>query len=65
MNEQHVLAAWVHGWLSGLHLLGTVYNARRRNWVDVVAHSAALAYSVRAVIHHAKEAGPSINMAED
>ena len=30
--ELHALACFVHGALTALHVLGAVYNYRRRNW---------------------------------
>lgn len=48
------LGVFVHGVLAGLHLLGLVYNARRRNWIDVAAHGFAAAYDVYAVSKHMK-----------
>jgi hypothetical protein len=32
--------------------LGAVYNCRRRNWWDVMAHLAAAGYDARSVRHH-------------
>ena len=49
----HETALFVHGCLAALHLVGVAYNARRKNRVDVLAHSLALIYSVRSVLHHA------------
>lgn len=48
------LGIFVHGVLAGLHGLGAVYNAKRKNWLDVLAHSAALAYDTWAVVKHTK-----------
>jgi hypothetical protein len=50
--ELHALACFVHGALTALHVLGMVYNCRRRNWWDVVAHLAAAGYDARSVRHH-------------
>jgi hypothetical protein len=50
--ELHALACFVHGALTALHVLGAVYNCRRRNWWDVMAHLAAAAYDARSVRHH-------------
>jgi len=49
------LGIFVHGVLTGLHVLGIVYNWRRRNWTDVAAHSAAAAYDSWAVHKHIKQ----------
>ena len=46
------LATFVHGVLAGLHALGLVYNIKRRNWVDVAAHSAAMSYDMWATAKH-------------
>ena len=53
-NEVHELSTFVHGALVALHILGIVYNLRRKNWFDVAAHGAAGLYSLRATHHHAK-----------
>ena len=50
--ELHSLACFVHGVLTALHILGAVYNCRRRNWWDVTAHLAAAGYDARSVRHH-------------
>jgi hypothetical protein len=50
--ELHALACFVHGALTALHVLGAVYNCRRRNWWDVMAHMAAAAYDARSARHH-------------
>lgn len=55
-KDVHVLAAFVHGALAALHTLGVVYNARRRNWWDVAAHSLGVAYDVKSARHHYLEA---------
>lgn len=46
------LAAFTHCLLAGLHILGIAYNLKRRNWLDVAAHSLAAAYDVQALHHH-------------
>ena len=58
-SEVHSLAAFVHGSLVALHLLGTVYSVRRKNWFDLLVHSCGVAFSVRATAHHAKLARPT------
>lgn len=55
-REVHELSIFVHGVLSGLHLLGVVYGIKRKNWLDVAAHTFGVAFSVRATVHHTKEA---------
>ena len=53
-SEQDIeyLATFVHGVLAGLHALGIVYNIKRRNWIDVAAHSAAMSYDMFATAKH-------------
>jgi len=46
------LATFVHGVLAGLHALGIVYNIKRRNWIDVAVHSAAMSYDMFATAKH-------------
>jgi hypothetical protein len=50
--EVHALGCFVHGALTALHMLGAVYNYRRRNSWDVVAHIAAALYDARSARHH-------------
>lgn len=52
--EVHILSVFVHGWLFGLHTLGIAYNARRRNWVDVAAHTIGAAYSMHSITSHTR-----------
>lgn len=49
------LGVFVHGVLAGLHLLGVVYNMRRRNWWDVTAHTAAAIYDTHAAMAHTRD----------
>ena len=51
-QEIQCLATFVHGALVALHALGVAYNIKRRNWFDVSAHSAAMAYDVWATAKH-------------
>ena len=53
-KEVEVLAAFVHGALAFGHLLGLVYNMRRRNAFDMAMHGAALAYDTYAVVKHTR-----------
>jgi hypothetical protein len=46
------LGVFVHGSLCALHLLGFVYNLRRRNRFDVIVHAAAALYDGHAVLVH-------------
>jgi hypothetical protein len=50
--ELHALACFVHGALTALHVLGAIYNCRRRNWKDVAIHVGAALYDARSVRHH-------------
>lgn len=54
--EVHILAACVHGFLTFGHLLGVLYNVKRKNRVDVAIHTACIVYDARAVRHHYLEA---------
>src|SRR4051812_41183497 len=53
-SEVHVLAAFVHGALTALHLLGLVYNLRRRHPVQTALHVGGVVFSAHAVRHHLK-----------
>ena len=55
-REVHELSIFVHGVLSGLHLLGVVYGIKRKNWFDTAAHTLGVIFSVQATVHHTKEA---------
>lgn len=46
------LSIFVHGVLTGLHILGIAYNLKKRNWGDVAAHTAAAGYDLWAVNKH-------------
>lgn len=46
------LAAFVHGALAAGHLLGLVYNLRRRKWDDATIHGAAMVYDTIAAYKH-------------
>lgn len=46
------LGIFVHGVLAGLHLLGFVYNLKRKNWVDVTCHGLATGYDGYATVKH-------------
>ena len=46
------LGVFVHGVLAGLHLLGVVYNLRKRNYWDVVVHAIAVSYDTWSVSRH-------------
>lgn len=54
-QELHTLSAFVHGALVTLHTLGAVYNARKKNAWETVAHTAGIAFSLYGTIHHLQE----------
>lgn len=54
-RELHVLAAFVHGALVTLHTLGAVYNLRKHNRWQTIAHAAGVAFSLDSTVHHIKE----------
>lgn len=51
-RQMQTLGVFVHGVLFALHALGVVYNARRRNPIDVVAHGCAAGYDLWATGKH-------------
>lgn len=51
------LAVVVHGSLATLHLLGLLYNLRRRNVLDSLVHGAAALYDINAVRAHVATLG--------
>jgi len=53
--ELEGLSVFVHGMLASLHLLGVVYNVRRRSYLDVAAHSAAFVYDIYAAGNHLRK----------
>lgn len=53
-QELEKLAMFVHGMLAGLHLLGVVYNVKRKNYLDVTAHAAAFIYDIHAASKHSR-----------
>lgn len=63
-HEIEVLAAFVHGSLAAGHLLGLVYNTRKRNKLDMAMHSLALVYDLYAVHKHLKAASATITPEE-
>lgn len=50
------LAGSVHAVLAAFHLLGIVYNIRKKNWLDVVVHGVVCAYDAVASYRHMKSA---------
>ncbi|HEY2931493.1 MAG TPA: hypothetical protein VGK99_07075 [Acidobacteriota bacterium] len=46
------LAIFVHGALASLHMLGVIYNLRRKNWAQAGIHGAAAAYDAWATSNH-------------
>ncbi len=51
-TQMEELSIFVHGVLFSLHIIGVLYNLRRRNTFDVVAHTLAAAYDLDAALHH-------------
>ena len=51
-RQMQEIALMVHTLLTAGHCLGIVYNVKRRNWLDVAAHTAAAAYDVSAINKH-------------
>ena len=49
------LAVFVHGALAAFHMLGIVYNAKRGNRFETVAHTAAAAFDIYATHKHIKQ----------
>lgn len=56
-RQLSVLACFVHGALAALHVLGILYNVRRKNVGATVFHTAAAAYDAYALAEHMKESG--------
>lgn len=55
-REIHTLSCFVHGVLAAFHTLGALYNARKNNGWQTVAHVAGLAFSTYGTVHHYHEA---------
>lgn len=51
-REMETIAVFVHGALASLHLLGMIYNWRKGNKIDTVAHCLAAGYDVYATQKH-------------
>lgn len=54
--EIHVYAGCVHGALGALHLLGVLYNVKRFNRFETIAHVLGVLFAIRNTRHHAKRA---------
>lgn len=54
-NQLEELASVVHGALSALHLLGIIYNLRRKRWPDLILHSIAFGYDIHSMNKHLKD----------
>ena len=54
-KDTHQMAIFVHGALAALHLLGTVYNLKRRHRWQTVAHVAGVAFSAHSAVYHIRE----------
>ncbi len=46
------LSAFVHGALAAFHVLGVIYNVKKRNRWDILAHTAAALYDINAMHSH-------------
>ena len=46
------LAAFVHGTLFGLHLIGAVYNIKRKNIPETTIHAAVGVWDLLCVVRH-------------
>jgi len=64
LQLQH-LACFVHGLLVFGHALGLVYNLKRKNWQDVIAHSLACGYDLHALNKHLKAVRTSDVLVEE
>lgn len=53
----HELAIFVHSVLASFHILGSLYNYKRKNYKEAGLHLAVAGYDIYAVHHHIKEAG--------
>ena len=51
-KELEGLAMFVHGALGSLHLLGAVFNLRRKNWKDATIHTVVLTYDAHSAWKH-------------
>lgn len=51
-REIEILATVVHAILAVLHVLALVFNVRRRNWLDALAHAAGVVYDGWATVRH-------------
>lgn len=59
-RELESLAMYVHGALAFGHALGLVYNVRKKNKADSVAHGLALAYDLWAAYRHWQDSGEEL-----
>lgn len=51
-SQMQELAVFIHGVLFSFHVLGVLYNFKRKNKFDVIAHALAATYDAKAVHHH-------------
>jgi vacuolar-type H+-ATPase subunit I/STV1 len=54
-KETEMLAAFVHGALAFGHLLGFIYNLRRKNWKTAGFHLSAFTFDLWATFIHLRE----------
>lgn len=64
-RELHVLATFVHGVLCSFHVLGALYNYKRRNYKQAALHVAVAGYDAWAVAHHHQEAKNEVSSSGD
>lgn len=54
-DDTELLAAFVHGALALGHLLGLIYNIRKKNWKSAGFHLSALTFDLWATFIHLKD----------
>ena len=53
-SQLESLAKMVHGALFAGHILGVVYNLKKRRYLDVAFHTAAAAYDLVSAMRHSR-----------
>ena len=51
-TELESYASFVHGFLAAFHVLGAVYNAKKKNWWQVGVHVVVTGYDIWAFRKH-------------
>lgn len=54
-SQLESLAKMVHGGLCAGHILGVVYNLKKRRYLDAVFHTAAAAYDLVSAMRHSRK----------